>query len=104
MVTHVNSRPDEQYQFSKVVNLGPPIHQSKLRNENCNILQRLTISKFCRNGSNANLMRILFYGFAKMALKIKQLNLLADRKKVSDLRGRYSIDNTKLLLRIRLDG
>ena len=51
MVTHVNSRPDEQYQFSKVVKLGPPIHQSKLSNENCNILQRLTISKFCRNGS-----------------------------------------------------
>ena len=51
MVTHVNSRPDEQYQFSKVVNLGPPIHQSKLSNENCNILQRLTVSKFCHNGS-----------------------------------------------------
>ena len=51
MVAHVNSRPDEQYQFSKVANLGPPIHQSKLSNENCNILQRLTISKFCRNGS-----------------------------------------------------
>ena len=46
MVTHVNSRPDEQYQFSKVVNLGPPIHQSKLSNENCNISQRLTISSF----------------------------------------------------------
>ena len=53
VVTHVNSRPDAQYQFNKVVNLGPPIHQSKLSNENCNILQRLTISKFCRNGSNS---------------------------------------------------
>ena len=55
MVTHVNSRPDEQYQFSKVVNLGPAIHQSKLSNENCNILQRLTIFKFCRNGSTSEI-------------------------------------------------
>ena len=86
MVTHVNTKPDEQYQFGKVVNLGPPIHQStleghskrknaqtdkkmagpegsdpgyhqsKLSNENCNILQSLTISKFCRNWPYYNIM------------------------------------------------
>ena len=41
----------------KLDHIGPPIHQSKLSNENCNILQRLIISKFCRNGSIVNIWK-----------------------------------------------
>ena len=46
--------------------LGLPIHQSKLSNETCDILQRLTISKFCSNGS----INLLTY-FLKLLFSLK---------------------------------